>query len=204
MIRTCPKCGAYYADVQLAFCFADGAPLVDVDPSSEQWREGSRSVQDKTAQLRKQRWWRVWRTLALSGLTTVLLATVFTRSFTVETTAPPPVTISWSRGPVCSDSDRERIGANLVATFARQWRRAIERERPQIVATAFGSDIQNAVATLGTIEFQPTLRKCSAAVIAARYAWQVKADLPQGVKAASVPRVKRFACRKVPGEWICN
>lgn len=368
MIRTCPKCSAYYADAQLAFCFADGMPLVDVDRNSEQWNEGSRFIQEKAKAGRKhkrRRW--LWR-IVLGGLTTVLLAMSVTKSFTVETTPPPlknpslpllqespppglflltepapdaasplpspsdspspsrSISISPSPspeqsvasspsptptpspspspsitstpplvfykisgrvmsagGPVggvkmrlegskltsttsdangyytfsqllaggsftitpaqtslsptsrsfndlrrdesadfvalvkpkeetqtptpkteCSDSDKERIAANLIASFGASWRRNIEQERSRIIAATFGVDVQTAVATLGPIEFQPTLPKCSAAVVTARYVWQVKADLPQGIKAVTVPRVRRFACGKVLGAWICN
>lgn len=64
--------------------------MVDVDPSSEQWREGSRSIQEKTEGLRKQKLKRRWKRIVLGGLTTVLLVMVVTKSFTVETTLPPP------------------------------------------------------------------------------------------------------------------
>jgi hypothetical protein len=104
----------------------------------------------------------------------------------------------------CSYADTERIGANLIASFGPQWRRRIEQERSQIIVATFG-DVQSAVATLVSLEFQPTFTNCSAAVITARYAWQVKADLPQGLKTVTVPRVRRFRCGKLPGGiWVCN
>lgn len=104
----------------------------------------------------------------------------------------------------CSYADTERIAANLIASFGPQWRRRIEQERSQIIAATFGVDVKTAVATLVSLDFQPTFTKCSAAVITARYAWQVKADLPQGLKTVTVPRVKRFGCGKVLGMWVCN
>src|SRR6185503_419457 len=88
MIRTCPKCRAYYADADLAFCFADGMPLVDVDPNGEQWSEGSRVIQENATAGRKQIRRRWWRRIVLATLTTVLLAMAVTKSFTVETTKP--------------------------------------------------------------------------------------------------------------------
>ena len=105
----------------------------------------------------------------------------------------------------CSDSEKQRLGASLGARFGAQWRRNIERDRSRIIAATVGVDIRNAVATLGPIEFQPALTNCSAALITARYAWQVKADLPQGgPRVVTVPQIKRFACGKVLGAWLCN
>lgn len=104
--------------------------------------------------------------------------------------------------PECSDSDKERIGANLIAFNEAQWRRNIEQERAPIIARTF--DVKSAVATLGPIDFQFAVPTCSTAFITARYQWQVKADLPHGVKSVTVPRVKRFICRKVFGRWSCS
>ena len=102
----------------------------------------------------------------------------------------------------CSDSDKERIAANLIASNGAQWRRIIEQERSRIIAATFGVEVKTAVATLGSLDFRPAVMTCSTLVITARYTWQVKADLPQGVKAVTVPRLKSFTCRKWGG-WSC-
>ncbi len=104
----------------------------------------------------------------------------------------------------CSASERESIGGSVIARFAGQWRRTIERDRSAIIAETFGADIKNAVATLGPIEFQPAFIKCSAGLVTAKYAWHVKADFPQGVKAVTVPKAKKFACGKLLGAWVCR
>jgi len=104
----------------------------------------------------------------------------------------------------CSDSEKQRVGASLIAKFAAQWRRTIERDRARIIAATVGVDNRNAEARLGEIEFRPAFTRCSSAVITASYAWEVKVDLAQGVKAVTVPKVKRFACGKVLGAWVCN
>ena len=104
----------------------------------------------------------------------------------------------------CSETEKEHIGASLIATFGDRWRRNIERERSRIIAETVNVDVKNAVANLGPIEFQPTVTKCSAALVTARYAWQVKADLPQGLKVVTVRRESRFVCTKVFGAWLCN
>jgi hypothetical protein len=103
--------------------------------------------------------------------------------------------------PECSETEKERIGSSLIARFGELWQRNIERERSRIISEAV--DVKNAVATLGPIEFQPTVTKCLAALVTARYSWQVKADLPQGLKVVNVPKVKRFPCTKVLGGWHC-
>ena len=115
-----------------------------------------------------------------------------------ETQSPPP-------REECSDFDKERIVANLIASFAPQWRRNIEQEEhSRVIAMAFGREVQTAVATLGPFGFRSAVPTCSTAIITARYVWQVKADLPQGVKAVTVQKVKRFVCGKVFGAWVCN
>lgn len=53
MIRTCPICSAFYATPGLAFCVADGAPLVVIDPGSEKWEQGRRYF-EKAEEMRKQ------------------------------------------------------------------------------------------------------------------------------------------------------
>jgi hypothetical protein len=105
----------------------------------------------------------------------------------------------------CSDFDKERLAANLIATFGPQWRRNIEQEeRSRIIATAFGGEVKTAVATLGPFGFRSVVPTCSTAIITARYVWQVKADLPQGVKAVIVPGAKTFICGKGFGGWTCG
>lgn len=87
-MRVCPRCGDYYADAQLAFCVADGTPLVNVDPRDEKSNEGSRVVAEKAKRLsnRKRKLW--MRRIGLGALTTLILALVMARSYTVETTTP--------------------------------------------------------------------------------------------------------------------
>jgi hypothetical protein len=93
MITTCPKCGWYYADDSLAFCFADGYPLTKVDPESLDWTSATRAVNDKANSLRRlqrRRWWR-WSLLTAA---TMLLSTMGVySSFSIERTAPPEVPV---------------------------------------------------------------------------------------------------------------
>jgi Carboxypeptidase regulatory-like domain len=105
--------------------------------------------------------------------------------------------------PECLETEKKRIGSSLVARFGELWQRNIERERSRIISEALNVDVKNAVATLRPIEFQPTVSKCSAALVTARYSWEVKTELPSGLKVVNVSKVKRFLCTKVLGEWHC-
>ena len=105
MIRTCPKCRAFYADEALAFCLADGWPLLTVAPDSESWQEAVRAIEEKTQSLRKHQHKLRLRRLVLGGMTTLILAMVVSRSYVVETTPAvtiPPVrqSVAISRPPV--------------------------------------------------------------------------------------------------------
>ena len=76
MIRTCPKCGDYYADGSLAFCLADGTPLVEVDPLGESWSEGVRVIEGKEQALRRQKRKLKWRRILLSSMTMLIAVMV--------------------------------------------------------------------------------------------------------------------------------
>ncbi|MCU1267746.1 MAG: hypothetical protein JWM21_4064 [Acidobacteria bacterium] len=101
----CPKCSAYYDDHSLAFCLADGAPLVQVDPGSRSWNEGTRSIEENKnslrGQQRKRKWRRIWSSLAVALATIVLAYVLVARGFVgVEqvtpsrSPTPPPATTS--------------------------------------------------------------------------------------------------------------
>jgi len=95
-MRTCPKCGAYYSDVQLAFCLADGTPLADVSPHSEKWSNGSRTIEEKAKRLRNQKRKLMRRWILVGAMTTLTLTMAVANSFTVETTTPrdkPPIPV---------------------------------------------------------------------------------------------------------------
>jgi len=95
-MRICPKCGDYYADSSLAFCLADGTPLVGVDPGSPKWSEGARVIQEKANALIKQKRRLKWRRVSLVTmmiLTLVAFVIAAARSrFYLEPPPPPPAT----------------------------------------------------------------------------------------------------------------
>ncbi len=100
MIRTCPRCGEYYADPLLAFCLKDGAPLADVDRLSESWREGSRAIEEKENALRKRQRRLKWRRVLLRAMSVLIAmmivcvlavnALIYLRPITDEEPAPAP------------------------------------------------------------------------------------------------------------------
>ncbi|HEY6802432.1 MAG TPA: carboxypeptidase regulatory-like domain-containing protein [Pyrinomonadaceae bacterium] len=96
MIRVCPKCGAYSADESLAFCLADGTPLISVAPDNERWNEAVRALEEKSRTERKQHRKLIWRRVVVTALTASMLALALSKSFVVETipngTIPPTLT----------------------------------------------------------------------------------------------------------------
>ena len=75
MIRTCPRCGDFYADDAVAFCLADGTPLADVPTHGDTWAEATRVVEDKVRVLRRQtRRLRLRRVMTMT--TTMLIMTM--------------------------------------------------------------------------------------------------------------------------------
>jgi hypothetical protein len=84
MIRTCPRCGDFYADDSLLFCLADGTPLADVDPRGESWAEGTRVVEEKERALRSQSR-KVMRRRVLMLTTTLLITTLVVCVLAVHT-----------------------------------------------------------------------------------------------------------------------
>jgi hypothetical protein len=109
MLRVCPKCGDYYADAQLAFCFADGAPLISVDPSSDKWSEGSRTIEEKARAIKKSRRRLRWKRVLASAVTLLIATMILSRSYTVETTPAPLHKIS---GRVI-DASEPVVGINI-------------------------------------------------------------------------------------------
>lgn len=83
MIRTCPTCSAFYATPGLAFCVADGAPLVVIDPGSEKWEQGRRYF-EKAEEIRKQVAWKRKRRGALVVTASVLVVALVVSVVTVN------------------------------------------------------------------------------------------------------------------------
>ncbi len=75
-MKFCPKCQSFYDDESLAFCLADGIPLVKLNQSDELWSEGSNAVENSRQihqkQIRRQKLKRFSRIL----ITTVMIIMV--------------------------------------------------------------------------------------------------------------------------------
>lgn len=163
MLHTCPRCGDYYADDSLAFCLADGTPLVGVDPLSQRWSEGARLVEEKERAQRKWRrrlkWRRVLAVTTTMLITTMVVFVVAANSLiylrpnpdtgsgvvaTALTPAPatppetptptPTATPTPTPTPHCSEADERREKEILISKYEKTWGRIIKREEPDIAA----------------------------------------------------------------------
>lgn len=88
-------CGEFYADDSLAFCLADGAPLVRVEAGSEIWTEGARVVSRREQALRQRtrrlKRWRVVTTVTTMLVTTMVVCVVAVNSYIYLAPRPPEV-----------------------------------------------------------------------------------------------------------------
>lgn len=53
-MKHCPKCQSFYEDANLAFCLADGIPLVEINQSNALWNEGTKAVSHSRQIIAKQ------------------------------------------------------------------------------------------------------------------------------------------------------
>lgn len=53
-MKYCPKCQSFYDDAALAFCLADGIPLVEINQSNALWNEGAEAVSHSRQVFRQQ------------------------------------------------------------------------------------------------------------------------------------------------------
>ena len=207
-MRTCPKCGDYYADDALAFCLSDGTPLTSVDPSGERWNEALRVVEQKAQRLKKQKRKLFWRWIVASVMTTVMLTVAVAGSFTVVKSAAvtiPPVLLPTLKQE-CSEANRSSALKSL-RSLERGWRRQIEGERDTIINENVPGDFRNAEAGLEKIEFRYTFPEpCATAIVTVTYRWQLSWSAnpftPAGSK--NVSKERMFICPKFRGRWNCQ
>jgi hypothetical protein len=74
-MRVCPKCGDYFEDGPCAFCLNDGTPLTGVNPQSQHWADGARSLEKKNSLIRRQARRLRLRRIAFAAMT-IVVATV--------------------------------------------------------------------------------------------------------------------------------
>jgi hypothetical protein len=114
-------------------------------------------------------------------------------------------TNSDTRPTVCSDADKSREREIIIKRFGDRWRRNIEGERSKVIATNAPAGIDNAEASLGTIEYQITfLEACLPGFVKARYVWQIRTNINGTIRMATVAKEKRFTCMKLGGVWFCR
>jgi len=227
MILICPKCGDYYAGGSSAFCVADGTPLVNVEPTSAKWTEGLRVTNERGEALRKKKRRLKWRRVLVMSTTMMIVTLVvcvvavnavlyfkpvtkggasgITPTPTPTPTSTPTSTPTLTPTPQCSDADQARAAQSLRRLEPR-WRQDISGERARIISEAFPDNSKNAEANLGLIEFQYRFPKpCKAAVVTARYAWQVSYSSPVVPRQAkSVSKRRTIRCSRFQGAWGCH
>ena len=183
MIRTCPKCGDYYADASLAFCLADGTPLVDVEPLGENWSEGARVIEEKGNALRKQKRRLKWRRFMLSAMTTLIVVMVVcvvvvnsliylqpavTPNPIMEPIAAEIATPTWDTKPPapsptlppppkCSVADKSREQRIIIDKCDVEWQRIIESDQLKIIAENMPVGVANANGWVGSANVEATL-----------------------------------------------
>jgi hypothetical protein len=223
MLRTCPKCGDYYADAALAFCLVDGAPLIDVDPDTEIWSEGTRVVEEKENALRKLRRRVKWRRVFMSAMTTVVVTLVvcvvavnsfiYLRPKQEQEVSPKPTAIetavkivaSTPTLPSCSDEDKSREREAITEEFGDTWRQDIEDDRPEIIAENLPAFAENGEASLSPLGFESTFTDlCTTASLTVSYRWEVTFNLNGTTEAVPISKQRKFTCAKAEGAWRCS
>jgi hypothetical protein len=133
------------------------------------------------------------------------------REATPTPTPTPTPTLTATPTPTpkqeCSEADQFNT-LQTLRNFEPRWRSQIQGERAKIIAESVPNNFEyaEAQAVLGEIEFQYSFPKpCKAAVVTARYTWQVSYLVP-GVprKSKSVPRQRTISCGKLFGMWGCH
>jgi hypothetical protein len=180
MMRLCPKCGDYYTDALLAFCLADGTPLVGVAPQSQNWSEGTRVVEEKWEALRKRKrklkWRRIWRRAMTMLVATMVMCVVAVNSYiylqskpeptpeavSKETVSPTPATnpVAADKAippPKCSIADTALERQTIINQYGARWLRVIEGDRSKIIAQSTPGGIANANLPGGIATPEPKL-----------------------------------------------
>jgi hypothetical protein len=105
----------------------------------------------------------------------------------------------------CTEADESRERSNIIATYGPRWSKAIESERPRIIAEIV-RDGEVAEATSGRLQAQVSfLQECKVAYVTIRYIWQVR-TFNQGrpARALNIPRQQRLFCGRIIGGWLCR
>jgi len=78
MLKTCPRCGDFFAHEAPPFCPSDGTPLADVETHGDGWEQGARVVEEKTRLVqRRVRRLRLRRVLTKTMTLVVVTLVVF-------------------------------------------------------------------------------------------------------------------------------
>lgn len=223
MMSLCSKCGDYYADQTLAFCLADGMPLLEVEEGSDNWNEGARMLEKKAAALRKliqaRRLRRV--TLLVLALLTLLAYGLAGKRYiyfvpvaqpsptqTPTPTPSPSPTPSCSPlpdcsptptpTPDCSGDDRTIEKAAVMKVLGEAWKKDLIAECAKVKFDT-PTGLRAGEPVLSPIEV--TFAGCSALV----KVWYRCMVIENGLGPGPGPRKsKNLHCDKRKGGWICR
>ncbi|HEX8118564.1 MAG TPA: hypothetical protein VF521_14910 [Pyrinomonadaceae bacterium] len=105
----------------------------------------------------------------------------------------------------CSGADEEREWETIRGAYDGAWRRLLGRGREQILADPKTGGAVGVEVSPGEVRYQRRfLNVCTAAVVSARYTWDVMTNDNGTIKNTTVTKSKRFACFKLGGAWICR
>jgi hypothetical protein len=206
MIRTCPKCGDYYADVLLAFCLVDGTPLIDLAPDSASWIEGARAIKEKENALRKRKRKLKWQRIVMStmAMTTLVVLVVAVNSLIyIES-------VSKNRPPECSGGDKDKEEKAITDKYGTEWRKNVEGNQPKIDAKDLPAGIANAnvLASIAThkliTKYQSVFPKPCVASVTASYSWQITINFNGKSEVLNKSAgQQKFTCEKKGETWNC-
>lgn len=151
MLKTCPRCGDFFAGDAPPFCPADGTPLADVDPRGDRLAEGSRVVEEK-ARLARRRVRRLKLRRVLTKTVTLVVVTlvvfVVVANYVVylkpdpeaprllAAVMPSPSPTSPTPVPLpspCTDEDGVAAADLIVRDNRERWDKLVAREKDEVV-----------------------------------------------------------------------
>jgi hypothetical protein len=226
MIRICPKCSAYFAGDSSPFCRVDGTPLVQVDPQSEQWNEGTRQLEEKAKNLRVQKRKLKWRRV-LTSATTMLVTTVvvcvvavnaviYLKPKAAESVPPKPSPVAPVPGksiaasatptptptptPECTAADRSHEEQVIVLKFGAAWLAQAQADRDTIISQNLPG-VPNIDAQVVPEKHHASFNdRCTRSSVTVTYVWHLSTKV-KGIKPVDVRQDKTFVCKKAGGIW---
>lgn len=225
MIRICLRCNAYYADDSLAFCLADGTPLLNLDPSNDNWSEGVHAIQESEKKLRRQKSKLKWRRVMMSVMTSMIVIMVVlvvvansliylipkqeesapAKPLTAATTPEDPIVVPIASptptpSPECSEADKMRELNTIKAKYRDVWQQTAKADKPKLKGEPPPGEL-DAVVMLRPLDIKSVVKTCTSASITVTYVWEVKSSFNGKPKIRIVEKKKQFTYVVTGGVW---